>query len=37
MQMIWTSDGQYQKVEYANEADLESAIAKVQGEFFGAK
>lgn len=36
MSQIWTSEGSYQKVDYKNEADLESAIEQVQYELFGA-
>lgn len=33
--VIWTKNGQYQRDDYANEADLESSILLVQTELFG--
>ncbi len=33
--VIWTSDGIYRRVDYASEADLESAILEVQYQLFG--
>lgn len=36
MSIIWTSSGPYCRVGYESEADLESAIANVQRELFGA-
>ncbi|HEV2493070.1 MAG TPA: hypothetical protein VG204_08370 [Terriglobia bacterium] len=35
MSLIWTKAGAYQRVEYENEADLESAILEVQADLFG--
>ena len=35
MDVIWTNNGQYRRVEYASEADLETAILEVQRELFG--
>lgn len=35
MGLIWTPSGSYRKSSYSNEADLEDAILKVQGELFG--
>src|SRR5579859_1466468 len=35
MRMVWSSGGAYRRVEYANEADLETAIIEVQRELFG--
>jgi len=35
MSLIWTKNGQYNRVEYENEADLETAILEVQDELFG--
>jgi len=35
MSLIWTKNGPYYKVEYENEADLESAILEVQDKLFG--
>lgn len=33
---IWTKNGTYEAVSYANEADLESSIVEVQQQLFGA-
>ncbi len=35
MSLIWTPSGAYSRADYANEADLESAILQVQRELFG--
>jgi hypothetical protein len=35
MNLIWTKDGAYRRVEYNGEADLEAAIIEVQAELFG--
>src|SRR5690349_21262598 len=35
MSLIWTNAGAYRLCEYESEADLESAILKVQRELFG--
>jgi hypothetical protein len=35
MNLIWTKNGPYSRVEYEDEADLEAAIAEVQAELFG--
>jgi hypothetical protein len=36
MTTIWTPGGSYRRVEYKDEADLETTIEKVQSELFGA-
>lgn len=33
--MLWTKDGPYRQVSYADEADLESAILEVESDLFG--
>ena len=35
MGVIWTKDGLYRRIEYENEAELESAILLVQDQLFG--
>jgi hypothetical protein len=35
MSVLWTKAGPYQRVEYADEADLESAILEVETALFG--
>ncbi len=35
MDIVWTRGGVYRRVAYANEADLETAIVRVQAELFG--
>ncbi len=35
MPVIWNAAGMYRRVEYENEADLESAITQVQKQLFG--
>ena len=35
MNLIWTKNGAYRRVEYSGEADLEAAIIEVQAELFG--
>jgi hypothetical protein len=35
MGLIWTSHGQYHRVGYDSEADLEATILNVQSELFG--
>ena len=35
MPVIWNAAGMYRRVEYENEADLESAINQVQKQLFG--
>src|SRR5690242_103520 len=35
MDVIWTRGGIYRRATYANEADLEAAIVRVQAELFG--
>jgi|SRR5581483_3319318 len=37
MSVIWISGKAYRRVEYENEADLESAIIEVQHRLFGSK
>ncbi len=35
MTLIWTGKGPYRRIEYENEADLETAIIRVQDTLFG--